>query len=255
MLKRMLFLLALAVTGQVHATDYTDLWWDPKESGWGVNFVQNGDFIFATFFVYATDGSPTWVTGQFTLNAEGYFDGPLYASSGPHYATVPYDPDQVGRVQVGNANFRPGSAEFGVLFYSVGDDFVIKNVQRQTLAPIVIAGSYLGGMTTSLSECNDPAQNRAAESFAEINVTQFATGQVRLDVRRQGEAVCTLGGNLSQIGRLHRIVDASYNCDNGLDASVTVYEVKATPQGIEGRWTASMGEGCRENVYFSAVRR
>ncbi len=255
MLKRMLLLLTLAVTGQVHAIDYTDLWWDPAESGWGVNLVQNGDFIFATFFVYGADGRPTWVTSQLTLNADGHFDGPMFATDGPYYAAPPFDPGQVVRVQVGSVNFRPGSAEFGVLFYSVGDDFVNKNIRRQTLAPIVIAGSYLGGMITSVSECIDPAQNRAASSFAEISVIQYHTGHMRLDVSSQGAAACTLQGTLSQIGRLQRVVDASYTCDTGLEANATVYELKATAQGIEGRWAASIGEGCRENVHFSAALR
>jgi hypothetical protein len=32
------------------ADDYTDIWWaGSAEDGWGVNFIQSQDFIFATF--------------------------------------------------------------------------------------------------------------------------------------------------------------------------------------------------------------
>ena len=40
-------------------TNYTDMWFNPSESGWGVNVTQdyNGP-IFATFFVYTATGAP-----------------------------------------------------------------------------------------------------------------------------------------------------------------------------------------------------
>ncbi|HEY3585288.1 MAG TPA: hypothetical protein VGL90_13045, partial [Casimicrobiaceae bacterium] len=38
----------------------SDLWWVPSESGWGVQFVQQGALIFATMFVYDANGKPTW---------------------------------------------------------------------------------------------------------------------------------------------------------------------------------------------------
>lgn len=60
-----LSLVALAIAGAAqattHSTDYTDLWWnspDNSESGWGVNVVQQGDIVFATFFIYGADGTP-----------------------------------------------------------------------------------------------------------------------------------------------------------------------------------------------------
>ncbi len=32
-------------------TDVSDLWWNPSESGWGMQLVQEGNFVFATVFV------------------------------------------------------------------------------------------------------------------------------------------------------------------------------------------------------------
>ena len=37
------------------AADYTDLWWIPAESGWGVKVVQTDNFMFLTFFIYGED--------------------------------------------------------------------------------------------------------------------------------------------------------------------------------------------------------
>jgi hypothetical protein len=38
-----------------------------------------------------------------------------------------------------------------------------------------------------------------------------------------------------------------------LSSSADLAEIKATAQGIEGRWTAPIDGGCTENAYFSAV--
>ena len=52
MLKRLLLaLLLLSATIRVNAADYTDLWWNPAEGGWGVNLVQSDNFMFVTFFI------------------------------------------------------------------------------------------------------------------------------------------------------------------------------------------------------------
>jgi len=58
---------------------------------------------------------------------------------------------------------------------------------------------------------------------------------------------------------LFAIPGAEYKCfQNGatvLSTSANLTEIKATSQGIEGRWTASVGGGCLESSYFSAVLR
>ena len=43
--------LALPAAATTHSTDYTDLWYLPAESGWGINIIQQYDTVFATMFV------------------------------------------------------------------------------------------------------------------------------------------------------------------------------------------------------------
>jgi len=48
-------------------TDYTGVWWDPSQPGWGVLVHQSPmDVVFAAVFDYAegSDAPPTWVTLQ-----------------------------------------------------------------------------------------------------------------------------------------------------------------------------------------------
>ena len=43
---------ALAPAGSASSLNYTGMWWNPDESGWGINVVHQGDIVFATLFTY-----------------------------------------------------------------------------------------------------------------------------------------------------------------------------------------------------------
>ena len=41
--------------------NYSDLWWNPNESGWGFNLIQHGTgVLFGVMFTYTTPEGPTW---------------------------------------------------------------------------------------------------------------------------------------------------------------------------------------------------
>jgi len=50
--------LAVLATPTTRAADYTDLWWIPAESAWGVNGVHTDNFMLLTFFIYGQDHKP-----------------------------------------------------------------------------------------------------------------------------------------------------------------------------------------------------
>lgn len=39
-------------------TDFTDLWWNANESGWGVNITQKGNNLFAAWYGYDLNRRP-----------------------------------------------------------------------------------------------------------------------------------------------------------------------------------------------------
>jgi hypothetical protein len=129
--------------------DVGDLWWNPAESGWGMQIVQNNNTLFATIFVYDEQGFPFWYTA--TLFATGIgangapsFAGDLYETRGPFFGAVPYNPAQVQVGKVGAISFTSPSVATGVLTYSVYGLTVTKNVQRQTLVLDNYNGTFLG---------------------------------------------------------------------------------------------------------------
>jgi hypothetical protein len=114
-------------------SNHQGLWWaDPagSESGWGINLNHQGDIIFATWFTYARDGTPTWLTTTARKDAAGDFVGPLYQTSGPGYNVAAYDSTRFAAVPVGDATFSfdgTGDANFE---YSVFDVVQTKRITR-----------------------------------------------------------------------------------------------------------------------------
>ncbi|HEY2629061.1 MAG TPA: hypothetical protein VGI57_08030, partial [Usitatibacter sp.] len=47
--------------GATPGTNYQGLWWNPNESGWGVNLTHQADTLFATWFTYDLDGKGMWL--------------------------------------------------------------------------------------------------------------------------------------------------------------------------------------------------
>ena len=71
-------------------TAFSDLWWNPAESGWGVTIDHQQDVMFLTFFIYRNDGSPYWVTSLLTHpvdpNRPFFFSGDAYETTDHHSA-------------------------------------------------------------------------------------------------------------------------------------------------------------------------
>jgi len=79
-------------------TDQSDLWYIPSESGWGMQLVQRDSVIFATLFVYGQNNQPTWYVSTMNYTSNLTWTGPLYATTGPWFGTVPFNPQNVNAV-------------------------------------------------------------------------------------------------------------------------------------------------------------
>lgn len=120
--------------GRVPAVSYTDLWWSPSESGWGLS-IFHGPFndVFATWMVYGTDGKPTWYllgSGKWTsANATTTYEGKVFKTSGPHFAQL-FDQRKVGFEPVGTAKIEFRDAMTGTFRFDVEGVSGLKNITR-----------------------------------------------------------------------------------------------------------------------------
>ncbi len=260
-----LLLFALATLSlPARATDYTDLWWTTGgvESGWGVNMVQNEDVLYATFYVHDKAKQPTWYSSPMFVDASGNYSGTLYQSTGSWFGG-PWNPADVVATNVGTATFVPSSATTGTLTYTVnnvpgtGNVVVTKNIQRSMFRTILLGGTYAGTGVVVVSGCSDNSLNGTTIFDVDPQITQFTDGQVEIALAFGSTETCTIAGQSAQEGQLFRMPGASYVCKSGstttLNTTATVYELKATSIGIEGRWFSSTGGGCQENGRFAGV--
>jgi len=118
------------------SSNYSDIWWNPAESGWGITIADHQTQLFIVWYTYRLDGSPTWfVIPGGTLSAgKRFFSGDIYQTTGPPYSAA-FDPNQVRVTKVGTASFDfapPSLAAGKALFtYSVGNVSQTKQIERQ----------------------------------------------------------------------------------------------------------------------------
>lgn len=250
-------LATLSFTSAASSTDFTDLWYVPQESGWGVNVVQSDAFLFVTFFIYGADNRPTWYTAQLTWDGAQYSGG-LYATQGTFWAMPWRAENHPAAQQVGIAAFVPGmlNAYQATLTYTFnGTGTVSKQVVREALTPIAIGGSYLGAQAGAYSNCSTISANGSYADKYSLNLAQSSSGSATFTFTYDSGATCALSGTLQHYGQLYDVPVASYSCTGSLafSTTATLYEIKATAQGVEGRLSANVPGGCLENASFSAV--
>src|SRR5690349_315710 len=89
-----------------HAENYSDIWWNPAESGWGITIADHETQLFAVWYAYQANGSQVWfvVPGGTFTSGRRFFTGDMYQTTGPPYDTA-FDPSRVVAAKVGTASF------------------------------------------------------------------------------------------------------------------------------------------------------
>ncbi len=120
----------------VHAQNYSDIWWNPNESGWGLTLADHDTQLFGVWYTYAANGNPVWyvIPGGTFSGGKRFFAGDIYQTTGPPY-NVPFNSGQVMVAKLGTASFDfspPGVAPGTALFtYTIGALTQTKEIQRQ----------------------------------------------------------------------------------------------------------------------------
>ncbi|MEO8385931.1 MAG: hypothetical protein ABI583_11860, partial [Betaproteobacteria bacterium] len=122
-------------TNRSYNSNFQDLWWNPNESGWGINLTHQSDIIFGTLFTYDATGKGMWLIlsrGDRIAGTQN-FAGALYRTTGPNFDAQPFTPiTQANLTQVGNMRLEFTDGNTAKLIYDVNGASVTKNIQRQT---------------------------------------------------------------------------------------------------------------------------
>jgi len=123
-----------AQTNLALATNYQDLWWNPAESGWGVNFTHQGDVIFATWFTFDAARKPWWLIAELRRTPAGTYSGTVWTVRGPAFDSVPFDSSKVVETVVGDATATFADGNRATFAYTVNGVSRSKALTRQVFA-------------------------------------------------------------------------------------------------------------------------
>jgi hypothetical protein len=268
-------LAALAVAqparATTYSTDFTDLWFIPAESGWGLNLIQQNQTMFATLFVYDTTTAPHWyVASDLEPTTSGNttaWTGTLYSTTGPYFGAVPFNPNNVVSTVVGTMNITFTSDTTASLFYTVNGAVITKTIQRQTFRGNVLTGNYLGGLTAQGTGCHNGVSNGPILVFELLTVThtnpQSTPSTVSMTVNFNPNAngvttaSCVFSGAYTQSGKLGAIPSGNWNCTvNGQAANVGTFamtQIEANTNGLSARFHGT-DQFCTYDGQFGGIR-
>lgn len=215
-LARSIAILAVAVpvvlsSTSAHATNFQDLWWNPAESGWGVNIAQQADTLFATWFIYGPNREPYWVVmpGTTRLNSgPNVYRGDIFQTRGTPFATVPFVP--ITEVtNVGSATFSFADAKVGTLTYTINGQSVTKSISRQVIVPINPAGTYYGGLRRDSAGCSNNTNNGSRLDQSIYVVATVPPNNI--SITEVGSDGCRFAGTWTQYGSIFE-ASGNYAC-------------------------------------------
>ena len=241
-----------SVRATAFSADQSDLWWNPAESGWGIQFVDRATIIFATMFVYGSSNAPTWYTATLNATSTTNWTGDLYVTSGPPFGDAVFNPASVTIRKVGTMTWSAASVTAGTLTYSVDGVPVTKHLVRQFIAFDDYSGTFLGAFHETLASCTNPAKNGTFEDFATITVTQAGQNVGITFVPQSGGGGCAASGTLTQDGRFGTVTSPT-SC--GAPGSIVLSSMVVGPNSLIAHFESSdSGNGCKTSGNFAGVR-
>jgi hypothetical protein len=115
-----------------NTTNYTDLWWNPSESGWGVSITHRpaSGVAFVAWYTYDINGVAKWYVGPDCRMASTSCTSTLYETSGPPMGNV-FNPTMVSVRAVGTISLSFQASGSGTMSYFVNGISGTKSIQRQ----------------------------------------------------------------------------------------------------------------------------
>ncbi len=238
----MLPLAAQAQAVILSDTDYTDVWWNPQRSGWGMNLVQQQDVAYVSLHGYKADGTPTWYVAPLTRGSYNSFTGNVYRhASAP--VSAPLTVNQVSGTPVGNFVFAAISPTQAKITYTIDGQQDEQIVTRFTFTakPFEVENEWDYTVVLSRTTCSILPSNawlhwqiRGASPAKFSTHPVFGGTTMFLDLG----AGCNITGILSTEGRFGQLTNATLQCSPGWDS---LYKGPRGPIPIEVTLASSPG--------------
>ena len=247
---------ALPASAVTSGIDFTDLWWNPSEPGWGLNVIHQNGIIFATLYVYDAAGTPHFFSGSETRGSGNSFSGPLYETRGTSFTVSPYNAAAYGANAVGTITISFSTANSGTLNYNVGATNVTKSITRFAFAADNLSGNYVGGFVANAQCSTGPTGTIAFDALRVVHNGNAVSMTINFFNNAGASSTCTYNGTYSPMGRQGNI-SGSYTCNVGgtpISGNFTVSNVQASQTGFSGNYAAADNLCSSSSGFFGGVR-
>lgn len=112
--------------------NFTDLWWNASESGWGVSITHHttSNVAFIAWYTYDGVGNPKWYVASACRISGNACSDTLYETTGPPFGPT-FNPAQVRVTAVGSITLSFSSLNNGTMTYNVRGSTGTKFITRQ----------------------------------------------------------------------------------------------------------------------------
>ncbi len=243
-----------------HASSYQDIWYTPGEEGWGLNITQQGDILFASWFVQGQDQAPTWFSAAVTKTSANaspaIYSGPLNITRGAWFGAA-WNPAAVATTSTGTATFTFNDKKSLRLVYSSAGTTVNKTLTRFTYAAQNISGDFYGAELGTPTNCTNNGKYFAFSLFS--IAANFAPGSAAGAIKiiqetggSTGSTSCTLSGNFTQYGTSLE-ASGNYTCTTGTTGTWRATDGQFSDEAFSMKVVANSG-GCQIDATYSGSR-
>lgn len=219
-IKTLLAWVLCLASGLSHATNnYQDWWWNPAQSGMGLNVGQQNDSVFVAWFNYGDDTKASFLTMGGVLSGNT-LTGTLYRGTGP----VPgpnYNPALVKQVAVGTATLTFNSNTDATLNYSYDNKSGSMALQRFSFASPNLNQTWTVVQTYTKNNCANPRLNESITNIAKIKGQQGAGNNFTFTITDLDGANRCIAALALQPAGSRGVAAGSATCYDGSGANVT----------------------------------
>ena len=223
LIKALLTCILCLLTGLSQAANnYQDWWWNPAQSGMGLNVGQQNDTIFVAWFNYGDDTKASFLTMGGVLSGNT-LTGPLFRNTGP----VPgpnYNPALVKQTTVGTATITFNSNNDATLTYSYDNKGGTMALQRFSFANPNLNQTWKVIDSLTISGCANPSVNGELTATAIHKGQQGAGSNFTITTTQLDGSNMCLSSMMGQPSGSRFNATGTIVCEDGFSANVNIDE-------------------------------
>ncbi len=206
------------------AIDYSALWWNANESGWGVALTQQYGIIFVTIFTYDASGNPAWyVASNCTVSGNGC-SGTLYRTAGGSSPTAPW----VGPIlatPVGSVSLAFADGSNGTMNFAINGQSGSRTITKQIFYTAPATGTASGQVANNRALTLQTSSGASAKF--PLGTVPASAGTITAALTLDATSSPTLPAGVTRVTGVYRLAPAGQRFQTGVSVTLPIASAPA----------------------------